>query len=70
MARNSYDSDELLTMSQVADYTGYKYWYIRALKCKAETTVVPFPEPDTTIGRRPLWAEKTICAWIKSHKGI
>lgn len=63
LARNSVKSDELLTMQQIADMLGHTYQYIRALACGAETTTVPFPEPFTKLGRRPLWKRKQIEAW-------
>lgn len=68
LARNTYKPTELLTMEQVAKVTGYKYWYIRALRSGHEKTQVPFPPPDTTIGRRPLWAKKTISKWMQERR--
>lgn len=67
LARNTYDSEELMTMRQVADYIDCSYWYIRALHSGVEKTTVPFPEYDTKIGRSPLWAKKTIDRWKRER---
>lgn len=64
LARNSYSSEELLTMREVAELTGFSYWYIRALRSGDETTVVPFPKPTTKLGRSPLWSASVIQNWM------
>lgn len=70
LARNTFDSSELLTMAQVAELCGFSYWYIRALRSGHEKTSVPFPEANTEIGRRPLWAKKTIQLWIQERGDV
>lgn len=63
-ARNSSSSEELLTMQQIADYTGKSYWYIRALACGVEKSKVPFPKPHTKLGRSKLWKKQHIENWV------
>lgn len=65
MARNSVRPSDLMTMQEIADFTGKSYQYIRALNCGAETLRKGFPEPFTTIGKSPLWKRSTIKEWLK-----
>lgn len=68
LARNSYDSKELLTMAQIAELSGMSYWYIRALNSGSEKTKISFPQPDTKIGKRPLWRKFTITSWLEERE--
>lgn len=62
-ARNKHSADSLIGMKDIAAITGLSYWYVRALNCGNEKSSVPFPEPVTRIGRRPLWRRIDIVDW-------
>lgn len=68
MARNSVSADQLMTMAEIADTLGVKYWTVRAWACGAEKTKIPFPAPLTKIGRRPMWTRKSIIDWHNARK--
>lgn len=70
MARVRADSNDLLTMKQIADISGLSYWFIRALHTGAEKATVPLPQADTKIGRSPLWYRTTIKQWLKERKSL
>lgn len=68
MARNSVSAEELVTMQQIAAMLSVSYWMVRAWRSGAESSRVPFPEPFTSIGRRPLWRRETITKWHDARK--
>lgn len=56
----------LITMQEIADKSGYSYWYVRALACGSEVKKLnPMPRPYTKLGRRKLWRELEIDEWLK-----
>lgn len=62
------DSGDLITMKEVADLTGYSYWFIRALACGAEVSRPPFPKRYTSLARRPLWLRSQIEDWHSKRR--
>ena len=54
---------EWLTNEQVSELTGLKYSTLYTLRRR--TTL---PEPDTYIGRTPVWNRKTIEDWNEKRK--
>lgn len=61
---NSDPNDPLLEIADIADRLGIKVASVRRYIARND-----LPEPDTRVGRSPLWKTSTIERWERSRSG-
>lgn len=62
-----FSPEDWTDMKGVAEYTGLRYAYVRALNTGHEVTTIRFPKPFAKVGGRPIFFKPDIVDWWEAH---